>query len=80
MYSIFKEKRNMKLSYDQFVDALYIRLIEEPMECEVIQLNDWVNINIGAKEKVVGIEILDASEFLSGIKNKKIQLENLVAA
>ena len=70
----------MKLSYDQSVDALYIRLIDEPMECEVIQLNDWVNINIGAKEKVVGIEILDASEFLSGIKHKKIQLENLVAA
>ncbi len=70
----------MKLSYDQSVDALYIRLIDEPMECEVIRLNDWVNINIGAKEKVVGIEILDASEFLSGFKHKKVKLENLKAA
>jgi len=70
----------MKLSYDQSVDALYIRLIDEPMECEVIQLNDWVNINIGPKEKVVGIEILDASEFLSGFKQKKVQLENLAVA
>ena len=50
------------------------------MECEVIQLNDWVNINIGAKEKVVGFEILDASEFLSGFKHKKVKLENLKAA
>ncbi|MFP4642047.1 MAG: DUF2283 domain-containing protein [Dehalococcoidia bacterium] len=29
----------MKIAYDPKVDALYIRFIEEPMECEVIRLN-----------------------------------------
>jgi uncharacterized protein YuzE len=67
----------MKISYDPSVDALYIRFVEGPVECEVIRLNDWVSINIGPYEQVVGIEVLDASEVLSGIKEKKVELENL---
>ena len=30
----------MKISYDPSVDALYIRLVEGPVQCEVIRLND----------------------------------------
>jgi uncharacterized protein YuzE len=70
----------MKISYDPTVDALYIRFIEGPAECEVIRLNDQVSINIGPHEKVVGIEVLDASDVLSGIKEKKVELENLATA
>ena len=70
----------MKISYDPAVDALYIRLVDEPVECEVIRLNDRVSINIGPSEQVVGIEILDASLVLSGLKERQVQLENLVAA
>ena len=68
----------MKISYDPTVDALYIRFIDGPAECEVIRPNDQVSINIGPHEKVVGIEVLDASDVLSGIKEKRIELENLV--
>ncbi|GFP21887.1 hypothetical protein HKBW3S06_01113 [Candidatus Hakubella thermalkaliphila] len=56
----------MKISYDPTVDALYIRFIEGPAECEVIRLNDRVAVNIGPGEQVVGIEVLDASEMLEG--------------
>ncbi len=70
----------MKLGYDPVVDALTIRLVDEPVECEVIRLNDRVAINIGPSEQVVGIEILDASQVLSGLKERQVQLENLVAA
>jgi uncharacterized protein YuzE len=70
----------VKISYDPTVDALYIRFIEDPAECEVIRLNDQVSINIGPQERVVGIEVLDASDVLSGIKEKKVELENLVTA
>lgn len=70
----------MKISYDPSVDALYIRFIDAPAECEVIRLNDQVSINIGPHEKIVGIEVLDASDVLSGIKEKKIELENLAIA
>ncbi len=70
----------MEISYDPTVDALYIRLVEGPMECEVIRLNDRVAINIGPQEQVVGIEVLDASELLPGLSEGKVHLENLVAA
>ena len=69
----------MKISYDPTVDALYIRFVEGPVECEVIRLNDRVAINIGPGESIVGIEVLDASEILEGVKEGKVQLENLVA-
>jgi uncharacterized protein YuzE len=70
----------MKLSYDPSVDALYIRLLDDDVECEVIRLNDRVAINIGPDEQVVGIEVLDASETLPGISEGKVQLENLAPA
>ena len=70
----------MRISYDPSVDALYIRFIEGPVECEVIRLNDRVAINIGPEEQVVGIEVLDATEILAGLAERKVHLENLVPA
>ncbi len=70
----------MRISYDPEVDALYIRLIEGTVECEVIRLNDRVAINIGPEEQIVGVEVLDASILLPGIGTKTVQLENLVTA
>ncbi len=70
----------MKISYDPSVDVLDIRFIECPIECKMIQLNERVSINIGPHEQIVGIEILDASEILTGIKERGVQLENLAVA
>ena len=70
----------MIVSYDPSVDALYIRFVEGPVECEVIRLNDRVAVNIGPDEQVVGIEVLDASEFLTGLAERQVRLENLVPA
>ena len=70
----------MKISYDPAVDALYIRLVEGQVQCEVIRLNDSVSVNIGPEEQVVGIEILDASEVLPGLKGGRVQIENLEVA
>ncbi len=70
----------MKISYDPAVDALYIRFIEEKVECEVLRLNDQVAVDIGPGETVVGIEVLDASELIPGLKDKGVALENLVLA
>jgi uncharacterized protein YuzE len=70
----------MKISYDPSVDALYIRFVEGKVECEVIRLNDRVAVNIGPGEQVIGIEVLDASEVLDGLREGKVQLENLTAA
>ena len=68
----------MKISYDSTVDALYIRFIEDPVECEMVHLNNAVTVNIGPGEQVVGIEVLDASQFLEGLKERTIKLENLI--
>jgi len=50
----------MKISYDQEVDALYIRLVGNLQECRTVRLTDEITLNIGADEQLVGIEILDA--------------------
>ena len=70
----------MRIIYDPSVDALTIRLIEEQMECEVIRLNDQVAVDIGPGERIVAIEILDASELIPDIKERGISLENVAAA
>jgi uncharacterized protein YuzE len=67
----------MRIIYDPTVDALTIRLIEERLECEVIRLNDQVAIDIGPGERIVAIEVLDASELLPGLKERGVFLENL---
>jgi uncharacterized protein YuzE len=69
----------MKISYDPAADALYIRFVEGPVQCEVIRLNDQVAVNIGPGEQVVGIEVLDASEVMDGLAERKVSLENLSA-
>lgn len=67
----------MKIIYDPTVDALTIRFVEEKVECEVLRLSDQVAVDIGPAERVVAIEVLDASELIPGLKEKGVSLENL---
>lgn len=70
----------MRIAYDPTVDALTIRFIEQRMECEVIRLNDQVAVDIGPGERVVAIEVLDASEITPGLKEEGVFLENPAVA
>jgi uncharacterized protein YuzE len=70
----------MKISYDPEVDALYIRLIEGNHECRTVRLNEEVALNIGAGERLVGIEILDAKEVLGQGQLPSLLLENVALA
>lgn len=67
----------MRIVYDPTVDALTIRLVEERVECEVIQLNDQVAIDVGPGERIVAIEILDASDLIPHLKEQGVSLVNL---
>lgn len=67
----------MRLIYDPSADALTIRLVEERVECEVIPLNDQVAVDIGPGERIVALEVLDASELIPGLKDEGVFLENL---
>jgi len=70
----------MKISYDPEIDALYIRLREGKHECRSVRLSEEVALNIGAGEKLVGIEILDAKSVLGSGKTPAVILEGLKAA
>jgi uncharacterized protein YuzE len=56
----------MRISYDKETDTLYIRLVEGRHQCRTLRLTDEIALNIGEKELLVGIEILDAKEVLGG--------------
>jgi uncharacterized protein YuzE len=71
----------MKISYDPEVDAIYISFKQGPTEVTTIRLSEDVAIDLGPKEEIVGIEVLDASVHLSGDKLRpKVLLENLEPA
>ena len=70
----------MKISYDSEIDALYIRLLEGKRECRSVRLSEEVALNIGADEKLVGIEILDAKSVLGGGERPAVMLEGLESA
>ncbi|HKI37931.1 MAG TPA: DUF2283 domain-containing protein [Gemmataceae bacterium] len=69
----------MRISYDDEIDALYIRLIEGAQECRTVRLNDEVALNIGPGETLVGIEILDAKQVLGRGQLPSVILENIPA-
>jgi len=60
----------MKVYYDDEVDALYLKLSDEAPE-GVIEISEGVNLDTTSEDKIVGIEILDAS--------KKIDLKTILS-
>ena len=70
----------MKISYDPEIDALYISLIEGDHECRTVRLNEEIALNIGPGEKLVGIEVLDATEVLGQGRLPDVTLENISLA
>lgn len=70
----------MKISYDDEIDALYIRLVEEKQECRTVRLNDEIALNIGPGEILVGIEVLDARQVLGKGQLPSVILENVPLA
>ncbi|MEJ5241227.1 MAG: DUF2283 domain-containing protein [Anaerolineales bacterium] len=78
-FSIFSAEENDEGDIDAEVDALYIRLSEEPVEVITQRLGEEVAINYAPDGRIVGIEILDVSEYIAGLKTEcKIAIENLV--
>ncbi|MBS3126902.1 DUF2283 domain-containing protein [Candidatus Woesearchaeota archaeon] len=64
----------MKLEYDKEVDAAYIYLeypLKEREAKKTIQLNDNIILDFDENNKLLGVEILDASKILK----KEVLLE-----
>jgi uncharacterized protein YuzE len=54
----------MKVTYDEEVDALYIRLGTGKPE-GVVEIKEGVNIDVTKDGRILGVELLDASEKVS---------------
>ena len=68
----------MKLEYDKEVDAAYIYVkypIKDGEAKKTIELNDNITLDFDENDKLLGIEILDASKVL-----KKEFLTKVIAA
>jgi uncharacterized protein YuzE len=61
-------KKNKKaiVNYDQGIDALYIATREGEEE-EYVEISPGINVELDSEGRVIGIEILNASDALSGI-------------
>ena len=55
----------MNISYSDKTDHLYIRLDEEKQQVMNKRVSDAVVLDIGDNDKIVGIEILDASKHVN---------------
>ncbi len=51
----------MKVYYDKEVDALYIKLSNRKPD-GVVEISEGLNLDTTSDDKIVGIEILDASK------------------
>ncbi len=67
----------MKITYDDKSDLLYIRLDESKQDVINKRVTDDIVLDIGPGEKIVGIEILDASSHVDLEKILPIQHEGI---
>lgn len=54
----------MKLFYNQETDLLYIRLDDRVQQVSNERITDRIVLDMGKDDKIVGIEVLDASHQL----------------
>jgi len=65
MYFIVNGSRKMKIEYNDKFDLLYLRFDETEQEVVNKRLNDNIVLDIGKNDKIVGIEIMDATEVIN---------------
>ena len=52
----------MRITYDLEVDAAYIYLTDRVIDPDTVQIDDDINLDFDANDRLVGIEVLAASE------------------
>jgi uncharacterized protein YuzE len=64
MFFMESGNNNMKIEYDDKFDLLYLRFDDTAQEVVNQRINDNIVLDIGANDKIVGIEILGAMDIL----------------
>ena len=67
----------MKIEYDKEVDALYVRL-QEKYVARTVQIEEGLNLDLDSGGRLIGLEILDATERYSLTDIFNISTENLI--
>ena len=67
----------MKIEYDGEVDALYVRL-QEKYVARTVEIEEGLNLDLDGSGKLIGLEILDATERYSLADIFNISTENLI--
>lgn len=67
----------MKIEYDREVDALYVRLQEKYVH-KTLEIEDGLNIDLDENGKLIGVEILDATQRYSLADVFNVSTENLI--
>jgi uncharacterized protein YuzE len=57
-----REREWMNVLYNDKTDLLYIRLDDRKQEVRNLRVSDDVVLDVGENDKIIGIEILDASK------------------
>jgi uncharacterized protein YuzE len=65
MYSTVSGGLKMHVSYNDRTDLLYIRLDDTKQDVINRRISDDVVLDIGERDRIVGIEILDASKHVA---------------
>lgn len=55
----------MQILYNSQTDLVYIRLDDRKQQVTNLRLSDDIVVDVGDDEKIVGIEILDASKHIN---------------
>lgn len=55
----------MKIHYDSKTDLLYLRIESSEQEVVNKRVSDEIVLDIGENEKIIGIEIMDASKHIN---------------
>ena len=67
----------MKITYDKEVDAMYIALEEGKHQVRTVRISQDIALDFAKGEKLVGIEILDASKVIGKGNLPSVILENI---
>jgi uncharacterized protein YuzE len=67
----------MRIEYDKEVDALYVRL-QEKYVARTVEVEEGLNLDLDENGKLIGLEVLDATDRYSLADIFNISMENLI--
>jgi len=67
----------VRIEYDREVDALYLRL-QEKYVARIIEIEEGLNLDLDDNGRLIGLEVLDATERYSLADIFNVATENLI--